>query len=98
MVREGIEEGAQSARIEELAQLLAHHSDLYYNEAAPVITDAEYDLLFDELKRLDPTHPQLDRVGSDPAPGSVKVEHLFPMQSLDKASEVAEISHFVAQT
>ena len=73
MVREGIEEGAQSARIEELAQLLAHHSDLYYNEAAPVITDAEYDLLFDELKRLDPTHPQLDRVGSDPEIGRAHV-------------------------
>lgn len=98
MVPEGTDEWANSARVEELAGLLAHHSDLYYNKAAPEITDAEYDALFDELKRLSPEHPQLSRVGSDPSPGSVKVDHLFPMQSLDKATEAEEVAHFVAET
>ena len=98
MVPEGSDDWANSARIEELAGLLAHHSNLYYNEAAPEIPDAEYDLLFDELKQLSPDHPQLTKVGSDPAPGSVKVDHLFPMRSLDKATEAEEVIHFVAET
>ena len=98
MVPEGTDEWANSARIEELSALLAYHSDLYYNKAAPEITDAEYDALYNELKRLSPEHPQLNKVGSDPAPGSVKVDHLFPMRSLDKATEAEEVAHFVAET
>ena len=98
MVSEGLDDWANSARLEELAGLLAHHSNLYYNEATPEITDVEYDALFDELKKLSPDHPQLTKVGSDPAPGSVKVDHLFPMRSLDKATEAEEVIHFVTET
>ena len=81
-----------------LAERLAHYSDLYYNQAISEISDAEYDQLFDRLKALDPTHPMLSNVGSDPDPGSVKVAHMFPMRSLDKAVEASEISHFVHET
>ena len=98
MVPEAMDEWANSARIEELARLLAHHSNLYYNKASPEITDAEYDAFFDELKQLAPEHPQLSKVGSDPVPGSEKVDHLFPMRSLDKATEEEEVAHFVAET
>ena len=98
MVPEAIDEWANSARIEELAGLLAHHSNLYYNLASPEITDAEFDALFDELDKLAPGHPQLSKVGSDPAPGSEKVDHLFPMRSLDKATQEEEVAHFVAET
>ena len=98
MVPEAMDDWANNARIEELAGLLAHHSNLYYNQASPEITDAEYDALFDELKQLSPDHPQLSKVGSDPAPGSEKVDHLFPMRSLDKATEEEEVAHFVAET
>ena len=86
MVPEAMDEWANNARIEELARLLAHHSNLYYNEASPEITDAEYDALFDEFLQLAPEHPQLSKVCSDPVPGSEKVDHLFPMRSLDKAT------------
>ena len=103
--REGesdVETGAAAAdtptRIDELAALVAHHSDLYYNRAAPEISDPEFDELWDELGRLAPDHPQLSRVGADPAPGSVKVVHAFPMKSLDKATTEEEILHFVAET
>ena len=78
---------AAEADIEVLAERIAHHSHLYYNEAAAEISDAEFDELWDELQRLAPDHPQLQRVGADPAPGSVKVTHRFPMKSLDKASD-----------
>ena len=98
MIPEGMDEWANTDRIQELAGLLAHHSNLYYNEASPEITDAEYDALFDQLKRLAPDHPQLSKVGFDPSPGSEKVDHLFPMRSLDKATEEEEVAHFVAET
>ena len=89
---------ATRARIEFLAEQIAHHSHLYYNEARPKISDAEFDTLWDELKSLDANHPQLRRVGAPIPPGSVKVEHRFPMRSLDKATEDDEVAHFVAET
>ena len=85
-------------RVDWLAEQIAHHSHLYYNLATPELSDAEFDQLWDELQHLDPDHPQLGRVGADIAPGSVKVEHLFPMRSLDKANKEEELLHFVNAT
>ena len=85
-------------RVAWLAEQIAHHSHLYYNLAEPEISDAEFDRLWDELKAADPDHPQLSRVGADVAPGSVKVDHLFPMRSLDKATSSEELNHFVNAT
>jgi DNA ligase (NAD+) len=99
MAGEGDVEGEpDSAEIAALAQSLAYHSDLYYNHAAPEIPDDEFDAIFDQLKALDPDNPQLSKVGHDPDPGSVKVEHMFPMRSLDKATEDEELTHFVHTT
>lgn len=89
---------AREARVAFLAEQIAHHSHLYYNLAQPELSDAEFDRLWDELKQLDPEHPQLSRVGADVAPGSVKVDHLFPMRSLDKATSSEELNHFVNVT
>jgi len=85
-------------RVDWLAEQIAYHSHLYYNLATPELSDAEFDQLWDELQQLDPDHPQLGRVGADIAPGSVKVEHLFPMRSLDKANKEEELLHFVNAT
>ena len=85
-------------RISFLAEQIAHHSNLYYNLAQPEISDAEFDRLWDELNQIDSQHPQLSRVGADLAPGSVKVDHLFPMRSLDKATSAEELNHFVNAT
>ena len=81
-----------------LVKQISYHSDLYYNQAAPEISDTEFDSLWSELKRLDPHNPQLEMVGSDSIPGSEKVIHLFPMRSLDKATTIKEIHHFVSET
>jgi len=89
---------ATTARIVALAEQIAHHSHLYYNEATPEISDAEFDALWNELKTLDSNHPQLRRVGAPIPPGSVKVDHRFPMRSLDKATDDDEVAHFVAET
>ena len=45
-----------SKRAEELRALLNHHSNLYYNEDAPTISDQEYDALMRELKMLSLIH------------------------------------------
>ena len=89
---------ASLVRIKWLAEQLEIHSDLYYNKANPTISDSEFDSLRDELKKLSPDHPQLSRVGSDPPPGSEKVNHLFRMMSLDKANSQEEVAHFVSET
>ncbi len=91
-------EGDPEERVEVLAALLAHHSDLYYNHAAAEVTDAEFDALWDELQALAPNHPQLSRVGAEVPAGSVKVVHRFAMRSLDKATEEGEVAHFVSET
>ena len=92
------DEGSSEGRIAWLAAQLEMHSDLYYNKAEPEISDADFDALRDELLLLSPNHPQLSRVGSDPPPGSEKVNHLFRMMSLDKANSDEEVSHFVSET
>jgi DNA ligase (NAD+) len=71
---------------------------LYYNHAAPEISDAEFDALWDELKELDPMNEVLHEVGPEPLPGTEKVEHRFPMRSLDKGTSDEDIIHFVKQS
>ena len=85
-------------RIRYLADAVQHHRELYYNHSAPEITDAEFDALWDELKSLDPDNQVLHQVGPEPLPGTVKVEHLFPMRSLDKGTTDEDIIHFVTQS
>ena len=77
------DDGTSEGRVDWLAEQLERHSDLYYNKARSEISDADFDALREELQLLSPNHPQLSRVGSDPPPGSEKVDHLFRMMSLD---------------
>jgi len=85
-------------RVAWLAEQIAYHSDLYYNQAKNEISDAEFDVLWDELKQLDPQHPQLQRVGAEVDPGTVKVDHMFPMRSLNKGTNDEDIAHFVKES
>ena len=88
----------RASEVTRLASEINRHSELYYNFAEPEISDADFDALVDKLRTLDPDNPQLEAVGADPPPGSVKVVHEFPMLSLDKATSPEEISHFVRST
>ena len=89
---------AEKSRIEELSSAIRYHRELYYNHSAPEISDADFDKLWDELKTLDPDNSVLHEVGPEPLPGTVKVEHIFPMRSLDKGTTDDEITHFVTQS
>ena len=89
---------AEDDRVTQLAEAINYHRELYYNHSKPEITDAQFDSLWDELKELEPEHPVLHQVGPEPLPGTVKVEHVFPMRSLDKGTSDQDIAHFVTQT
>ena len=89
---------AEGERIQELAEAVRYHRELYYNHAAPEISDAEFDALWDELMLLDPSNKILHQVGPEPLPGTVKVQHIFPMRSLDKGTSDEDIVHFVTQS
>src|SRR3954470_8623947 len=76
-------------RAERLRAEIERHNRLYYVEAAPEITDAEYDRLFRELQGLEGEHPELatsdsptQRVGGAPAKGLAPVRHELPMLSI----------------
>ena len=86
MAKSDASDNGQNQRIDWLAEQIAYHSDLYYNQAITEISDSEFDALWDELKQLEPTHSQLQRVGAEIDPGTVKVDHMFPMRSLNKGT------------
>jgi len=89
---------ADGERIQQLAEAVRYHRELYYNQASPEISDAEFDALWDELKLLDPENEILHQIGPEPLPGTVKVEHKFPMRSLDKGTSDEDIIHFITQS
>jgi len=84
-------------RAEELRAEILRHERLYYVEARPEITDAEFDRLMSELASIESLHPDLAtadsptrRVGGEPAQGFATVEHAIPMLSLENASSWEE--------
>jgi len=86
-------------RAEELRAELRRHEHLYYVLDAPELSDAEYDALMNELKRIEAAHPELlmpdsptQRVGGKPAEGFVKVKHSRAMLSLDNAYSAEELA------
>ena len=85
-------------KIESLREKIRHHEHLYYVLDNPEITDAEFDALMNELKRLEAEHPELitpdsptQRVGGKPREGFVKAKHSTPMLSLDNAYSEEEL-------
>jgi DNA ligase (NAD+) len=88
-----------AARIEKLRDEIRHHEHLYYVLDKPEITDAQFDALMNELKRLEGAHPELitpdspsQRVGGKPAEGFRKVRHSRSMLSLDNAYSEEELT------
>lgn len=99
------EKNAAKRRIDELRELLAHHSFLYYVEDAPQISDYEYDKLFYELVALEEKYPEFDsptsptkRVGGKALDKFEKVTHAVRMGSLADVFSYDEVRDFVAKT
>jgi len=85
-------------KIEALREKIRHHEYRYYVLDDPEISDADFDVLMNELKRLEAEHPEVitpdsptQRVGGKPREGFVKAKHSSPMLSLDNAYSEEEL-------
>ena len=88
--------------IEALRKEINYHSDLYYNQDAPEISDYDFDMLMKKLKALEAKFPMLithfsptQKVGGEAKSNLDKVEHLVPMQSLNDVFSFTEVEDFV---
>ncbi|MCI5874168.1 MAG: NAD-dependent DNA ligase LigA [Roseburia sp.] len=92
-------------RITTLREQIAYHSDRYYNQDNPEISDYEFDMLMQELKKLEKAHPELvtkdsptQRVGGTAKrTAGVLVRHNVPMLSLQDVFSKEEVYEFVEQ-
>ena len=96
---------SDASRIAELRKLISVHDRKYYVDAAPVISDREYDQFMNELKELEFKHPQLvtpdsptQRIGDAPVDELVQVAHRVPMLSIDNSFNPEELKEFAART
>lgn len=87
--------------IQRLRQEIRRHNRLYYVEAAPEISDLEYDRLLHKLAELEKAHPDLitpdsptQRVGDEPVEGLKQVEHRLPMLSIENTYSVGELRQY----
>ena len=91
-------------RMRELAEQVRMHRYRYYVLDAPVLSDAEYDALEQELRALEAAHPDLAdpnsptlRVGAPPVEAFEKRRHAIPMLSLDNAYSEADLRAWEAK-
>lgn len=87
--------------IEALRKELNHHSELYYNNDAPEISDYEYDMLMQKLKQLEKEHPELitpdsptQKVGGKADSKFSAVTHEVPLESLTDVFSYDELYAF----
>ncbi len=88
-------------QLKELRDQINNHNRLYYVEDRPVVSDAEYDRLFDLLLVLEKQHPELvtpdsptQRVGFAPSKKFEPLKHRIPMLSLQKVTTPEEFTEF----
>jgi DNA ligase (NAD+) len=92
------------ARYDELVREIQRHDHLYHALDQPEISDHNYDLLVEELLKIEAEHPDWvrtdspsQRVGSQPLEAFTKVEHRRPMLSLQNSYSVEDIDEFDAR-
>jgi DNA ligase (NAD+) len=90
-----------AAQIAELRDEIRRHDRKYYVEAAPDISDTEYDRLVDRLKKLEAQHPDLvspdsptQRIGDQPVEGLTPFEHRVPMLSIENTYSLDELKKY----
>jgi DNA ligase (NAD+) len=91
-------------KIAQLRDEIREHDRHYYEEAAPIISDREYDRLYKDLVDLETKFPDLvapdsptQRVGGKPLKAFEQVSHLLPMLSLDNTYSEGEVKNFYAR-
>jgi len=90
-----------AAEIARLRELIRYHDRKYYVEAAPEISDLEYDRLMERLKKLEAEHPELvtpdsptQRIGDRPVEGLEQVRHRVPMLSIENTYSLDELRSY----
>ena len=98
------EERQAAKRAARLRREIAEHDRRYYEEAAPIISDREYDRLYRELVDLEAQFPQLatpdsptQSVGGKPLQAFEQIAHRVPMLSLDNTYSEKEIASFYSR-
>ncbi len=88
-------------RIEELRKKINHYSELYYDEDNSPITDYDYDMMMNELKKLERENPELitkdsptQKVGGHAREDLKKVTHEVPLKSLQDIFNFEELYEF----
>ena len=101
---EQLNEPQAEEELARLAKIISHHNHLYYQQAAPVISDNEYDTLFQRNLAIEQRFPSLVRddspskhVGAPPAPAFAEVIHSVPMLSLANAFTEEDVSDFLTR-
>jgi DNA ligase (NAD+) len=99
-----VEEKQAAKRMTQLREQVGEHNRRYYEEAAPSISDREYDRLYKELVDLEAQFPKLitadsptQRVGGKPLKAFEQIAHLVPMLSLDNTYSEEEVAEFYAR-
>ena len=95
------DEAQAAKRIPQLRDEIRKHDRRYYEEAAPTISDREYDRLYKELVDLEAKFPDLvtsdsptQRVGGKPLQAFAQIQHRVPMLSLDNTYSEDEVANF----
>jgi DNA ligase (NAD+) len=95
------DEAQAAKRIGRLRDEIKEHDRRYYEEAAPTISDREYDRLYKELVDLEAKFPDLvapdsptQRVGGKPLQAFAQIQHRVPMLSLDNTYSEDEVANF----
>ncbi len=84
--------------IEQLKKLINYHNNLYYNLDNPILSDTQYDELYQKLKNLEDAYPQFrtknsptQRIGGKASKSFAQIIHAVPMMSLDNSYNASDI-------
>jgi DNA ligase (NAD+) len=94
-------DSSPQARVAQLRQIIGEHNRRYYEDAAPTISDQEFDALLRELAEIEERHPELrtadsptQHVGGKPLEEFAHVTHRTPMLSLDNTYSEEEVGEW----
>lgn len=100
-----MDESGLTQRISKLRERIRYHNHRYYVLDSPEVSDAEYDVLLNELKQLEEQHPHLttpdsptQRVGAAPVEAFGVIQHREPMLSLANVFSIEQLMAWYEKT
>ncbi|MBV1780265.1 NAD-dependent DNA ligase LigA [Paeniglutamicibacter sp. ABSL32-1] len=100
-----IPDEALRAEYQQLIDEVRKHRAAYYNEDAPLISDAEFDVLYSRLELLEAQHPAIvandsptQEVGGEVSAAFAEVVHLSRMYSLEDVFSLEEVTSWGEKT